>query len=163
MAYYGAVCRIPKHLKKEEIDKIKKQFLAIDEDGSGEISIKELRSLLQDPKLKMKEEEIDEWIVKADLNRSGTFDLCEFLNMMAEHKNRELIHRAIMHRSTIRRAFKLLDKDGNGYLSKKELRQAMNKQKIKITDETFNAMFEDSDINKDGRIDYNEFIMIMTS
>ena len=158
-----AVCKIPRHLGKEEIQKLKRQFLAIDEDKSGEISIKELRSVLEDPKLCLSEKDIDDLIAETDLNKSWTIDLCEFLNLMSKHKNKELMHRALIYRSTITKAFRKLDKDGDGYLTKEELKKAMRKADIKITDATFDAMFNDSDVNKDGKIDYGEFVMVMTS
>ena len=40
-------------LSEKDISQIKRQFLAIDEDGSGEISSEELRSILRDKTLRI--------------------------------------------------------------------------------------------------------------
>ena len=76
------------HLSETEIENIKRLFLAVDEDGSGEISVAELRSILGDKKLKMSEEDIDRFLQEFDRDGSGTIDICEFLIMMSNKKNK---------------------------------------------------------------------------
>ena len=38
------------------MENLKKQFLALDEDGSGLVTIEELKGIFKDPRLKMSEE-----------------------------------------------------------------------------------------------------------
>ena len=150
------------HLSEKEIETIKRQFLALDEDGSGEISIMELGSILQDPRLKMSEDDIAALIAEFDIDGSGTIDICEFLILMGNRKNKQLIHKAIILRSAIRKAFKQFDRDGNGYITKKEFKTVMRRRTAGVTDAQIDAMIKDADRNGDGKIDYDEFVLVMT-
>ena len=156
------------HLKEEEIAKIKRQFLDLDEDGSGEITIEELKSILKDPTLKMKEDAISALLAEFDLDGSGGIDISEFLIQMSKKKNkqlRKLIHKAIVLRSPIRKAFNEFDTNGDGFITKKEFKNVMRKQKGRyycISDAQLDAMIQDYDRNGDGKIDYDEFVYVMT-
>ena len=149
-------------LSEDEIAKIKRSFLELDEDGSGEISVQELQSILKDPKLRMSEEDVNKLMSDFDLDGNGTIDICEFLILMSNRKNRNLIHRAIVIRTQIRKMFKNLDLDGNGYITKKEFKTVMRKQKGKYSEKQLEAMLKEADINGDGKIDYDEFVVSMT-
>ena len=150
------------HLTEAEIAKIKRQFLELDEDGSGELSVQEIASILKDPKLKMSPEDIDHLMKEFDIDGNGTINVCEFLILMSNKKNRKLIHRAIILRTKVRKAFKELDLDGNGFITRKEFKSVMKKQSVKYTESQMNAMLKEADINGDGKIDYDEFVLCMT-
>ena len=149
-------------LSEKEIAKIKRSFLELDEDGSGEISVQELRSILKDPKLNMTEEDVNKLMKDFDLDGNGTIDICEFLILMSSRKNRNLIHRAIVIRTSIRKAFNNLDLDGNGYITKKEFKSVMRKQRGKFSEKQLDEMLKEADTNGDGKIDYDEFVVSMT-
>ena len=150
------------HLSEAEIAKIKRQFLVLDEDGSGEISVDELTSILKDPKLKMSPEDVNEMMKDFDIDKNGTIDISEFLILMSNKSHRNLVHRGIILRTQIRKAFNELDLDGNGFITKKEFKSVMKKQKGKYTKEQLNAMLTEADKNGDGKIDYDEFVISMT-
>lgn len=150
------------NLTEKEIAKIKRQFLTLDEDGSGEISTYELTNILKDPKLKMSENDIAELMKGFDIDGSGTIDIREFMIFMSNKKNRDLIHRAIVLRTQIRKVFNQLDSDGNGYITKKEFKSMMRKQRCKFTETQIEAMLKEADKNGDGKIDYDEFVVSMT-
>jgi len=57
-------------------------------------------------------------------------------------------------------AFKVFDKDGNGFISAAELRHVMTNFGEKLTDEEVDAMILEADIDGDGRINYVEFVKI---
>ena len=157
------------HLSESEIKKLKKAFLDLDEDGSGEITIDELKSILRDPRLKISENDIDKMLEEFDLDGSGGIDVSEFLILMSSRKNKELkkkIHKAILMRSPIRKAFNEFDKNGDGFITKKEFKVVMRKQKGRyfcIGDQQLDAMLQSYDKNGDGKIDYDEFVLAMTS
>ena len=149
-------------LTEEDFAKIKRQFLVLDKDGNEELSFDELSDILKDPKLKMSPEDVRSLMDEFDLDENGTIDALEFLVLMENKKNRELIHRAIILRTRIRQAFKELDIDGNGYISRKEFTSIIRKQGGKFTLRQVNAMIARADINGDGKIDYDEFVICMT-
>lgn len=152
------------HLTEQEIQKIKKQFLALDEDGSGLVTMEELKSIFMDPRLKMTEADIEVLLQEFDIDGSGAIDISEFLVLMSNRKHKalhELFHKAIVLRSAIRKKFEEFDKNGDGFISKKEFRAVMRKSG-NITEAHLEAMVKDADKNNDGKIDYNEFLIMMT-
>lgn len=56
---------------------------------------------------------------------------------------------------TIKKTFRSFDKDGNGFISKQELKTAMKKLDKNITNEEIEAMLFEADTNKDGKIDFD--------
>lgn len=65
--------------------------------------------------------------------------------------------------SQIREAFKVFDKDGNGYISAAELRHVMTNLGEKLTDEEVDEMIREADVDGDGQINYEEFVRMMMS
>lgn len=56
---------------------------------------------------------------------------------------------------TIKKTFRSFDKDGNGFISKQELKSAMKKLDKNITNEEVEAMLIEADTNRDGKIDFD--------
>lgn len=54
-----------------------------------------------------------------------------------------------------------MDLDKDGFITKTELRQMMSKFGEILTDEELNAMIDEADTNKDGKVDINEFRALM--
>ncbi|ELW47266.1 Calmodulin [Tupaia chinensis] len=52
----------------------------------------------------------------------------------------------------IREAFRVFDKDGNGYISAAELRHVMTNLGEKLTDEEVDEMIREADIDGDGQL-----------
>lgn len=57
----------------------------------------------------------------------------------------------------IRQAFKVFDRDGDGYITIAELRLVMANLGEKLTNEELDAMMNEADKNNDGKIDFPEF------
>lgn len=62
-----------------------------------------------------------------------------------------------------KKLFKEIDTDGSGGIDRKELRRAMRKRTMKISEEKINEVFEEVDKNRDGLLDLDEFIAGMIS
>ena len=54
----------------------------------------------------------------------------------------------------IREAFRVFDKDGNGFISAAELRHVMTNLGEKLTDEEVDEMIREADIDGDGQVNY---------
>ncbi|KAG0285625.1 translation elongation factor EF1B gamma [Dissophora globulifera] len=61
----------------------------------------------------------------------------------------------------IRDAFKVFDKDGNGYISAAELRHVLTGLGERYTAEEINEMIREADVDGDGQINYEEFVKMM--
>ena len=80
---------------------------------------------------------------------NGTIEFDEFLTMMAQKMNDKDDPEEEM-----REAFKVFDKDGNGYISESELRHVMTNLGEKLTDQEVDEMIKEADIDGDGQINY---------
>ena len=62
----------------------------------------------------------------------------------------------------MREAFKIFDRDGNGYIDMMELKSVVTRMGAPITEQEADELFKEADLNGDGKLDYDEFVkMIM--
>ena len=90
-------------------------------------------------------------VKKQNVNLStgnGTIDFPEFLTMMARKM------KDTDSEEEIREAFRVFDKDGNGFISAAELRHVMTNLGEKLTDEEVDEMIREADIDGDGQVNY---------
>jgi len=144
-------------LTEEQIAEFKEAFSLFDKDGDGTITTKELgtvmRSLGQNPT----EAELQDMINEVDADGNGTIDFPEsFLPWWQEKWKTQTVKK-------IREAFRVFDKDGNGFISAAELRHVMTNLGEKLTDEEVDEMIREADIDGDGQVNYEEFVTMMTS
>ena len=154
------------HISDKEILKIKQQFLSFDVDGGCKITPMLLRSLLENPKSAMSENDTNDLINELGLDRNGGMDSCEFLIQLSNRKDTELkeaLHRAITIRSPIRKEFKSLDTNEDGHITPKEFRNIMKKHKGMMSDKQLEAMVKEAKKNDAGKIDYDEFAFGITN
>ncbi|CAI9739520.1 calmodulin-A-like isoform X1 [Octopus vulgaris] len=83
---------------------------------------------------------------------NGTIDFEEFLQMMAR-KMKETDSE-----EELREAFRVFDKDGNGFISAAELRHVMTNLGEKLTDEEVDEMIREADLDGDGMVNYEDFM-----
>ena len=55
----------------------------------------------------------------------------------------------------LREAFRVFDKNGDGFISPEELRHVMTNLGEKLTDEDVDDMIKEADLDGDGLVDYN--------
>ncbi|CCA71196.1 probable Calmodulin [Serendipita indica DSM 11827] len=142
-------------LTDEQVSEFKEAFALFDKDGDGTITTKELgtvmRSLGQNPS----DSELQDMINEVDADGNGTIDFKEFLTMMAKKLkdgDRE---------EEIRQAFKVFDKNGDGFVTLSELGQVMENLGEKLSKAELSEMMKEADTNGDGKIDYAEFVKMM--
>nr|ADF42668.1 BRET-based auto-luminescent calcium indicator [synthetic construct] len=149
--------RMHDQLTEEQIAEFKEAFSLFDKDGDGTITTKELgtvmRSLGQNPT----EAELQDMINEVDADGNGTIYFPEFLTMMARKM------KDTDSEEEIREAFRVFDKDGNGYISAAQLRHVMTNLGEKLTDEEVDEMIREADIDGDGQVNYEEFVQMMTA
>ena len=153
------------HLSKEKITQYRNEFLLLDTDGDGTVSCVELATVLRTMRVKFKLTEggINKMIKELDKDGSGTITVEEYMNNMKDKTNKDCIHRALIQRSSIRRDFHKYDADGSGFITRDELKQVLKKRSnMDFSEQQLQAMLDDADSNSDGRINYEEFVVMMT-
>lgn len=94
-------------------------------------------------------------INEVDVDGNGSIDFPEFLTMMARKMKDTDSEEEIIE------AFKVFDKDGNGFISRAELSHVMTNLGEKLTDEEVDGMIHEADVDGDGFINYEEFVRMM--
>ena len=144
-------------LTSEQILEFREAFQAFDKDGNGSITTKELGTVMRSLGQNLSEAEIKEIIDEVDEDKNGTIDFQEFLSLMARKmklldKEDELIE-----------AFKKLDLDGTGKISKYQLRYIILSTQNDFNADDIEELFKITDIDEDGNIDLHDFIKILMS
>jgi len=125
------------------------------QDGDGTISTKELGAVLRSLGLNPGQDEIDEMIEETDRDNSGAIDFREFCSLMVKReREKETVE-------DLKQAFRVFDKDGNGYVSTSELKFVMNKLNVHFTEQELQEMILEADIDGDGQVNFNEFYSMM--
>ncbi|KAA3486406.1 hypothetical protein Goshw_019056 [Gossypium schwendimanii] len=142
-------------MSEELIAEFQEAFCLFDKDGDGCITMEELaiaiKSLDQNPT----QEELQNMINEVDSNGNGTIEFGEFLNLMAtKMKEAEA-------EDELKEAFRVFDKDQDGYISPYELRLVMMNIGEKLTDEELEQMIREADLDGDGQVNYEEFVRMM--
>ncbi|KAH9754006.1 calmodulin-like protein 11 [Citrus sinensis] len=136
-------------LPEDQIAEFQEAFSLLDKDGDELASA--IKSLDQNPT----EEEIRNMINEVDLDGNGTIEFLEFLKLMAtKMKENEA-------QEELKEAFKVFDKDQDGYISPNELRHVMMNLGEKLTDEELEQMILEADSDGDGQVNYEEFARMM--
>ena len=154
-----------KPFKKEQVQGMIKEFLCLDADGDGTITVDELEKVLRSMRGKSKPSEIDikKAIKEIDKNGDGTIDMDEYVRSCRNKATQDLIHRALVQSSKIRKEFERFDKDNSGFITKEELMEVIQaRASVTISPKQIDQMMIDSDENNDGLINYEEFIFLMT-
>ncbi|GJP41403.1 hypothetical protein CLOM_g1074, partial [Closterium sp. NIES-68] len=144
------------HVSDAEAMGLREMFKAMDGDGSGTISLAELRDGLERLGSAVPKEQLRQMMAAADLDSSGSIDYNEFVaaNMRVSRETR-LAH--------LQQAFAHFDTDGNGFVTGDELRSALESEagSAGVGEAEIKKIFADVDSDKNGKIDFPEFCGMM--
>ena len=92
---------------------------------------------------------------EVDPNNEGEVDFNGFMELMAKKmKEKEMDEELI-------EAFKTFDKDNKGYYTVDELKDVMAHYGEKLTDEEVKLMFDETDVDHDGHVTFEDFVLMM--
>lgn len=142
-------------LTEEELEELKDIFAMFDKDNSGSIDVNELESMVSSLGISATKDDLNEMIAEADIDKSGTIEFEEFKTLIGPHFQKEKPPEDFID------AFKFFDKDGDGFISRTELRAIMNNVDGQLAEADIEDMIKEADVNGDGKIDFDEFIKMM--
>jgi len=142
-------------LSETELSELKDIFAMFDKDNSGSIDIVELESMVASLGINASKEDLNDMIAEADIDQSGTIEFDEFKTLIGPHFQKEKPPEDYID------AFKFFDKDGDGFISRTELRHIMNTVDANLAEADIEEMIREADSNGDGKIDFDEFIKMM--
>ena len=142
------------------INEVKAAFRKFDKNRDGGLSKDELSRMMFSTGLSYTDMEVDAIMNLGDKDGDGEIDLEEFIELMTPAASVTLskIRMDIKSIDEVKSLFKAIDVDGDGLLSKDEMKCSPG---CKFDREQIDAIYEVGDANGDGVLDMGEFIAIM--
>nr|DAD42375.1 TPA_asm: hypothetical protein HUJ06_000605 [Nelumbo nucifera] len=141
-------------LSVEEVAGIKEAFQMMDTGNCGKINLDQLKVGLQKLGQQIPDPDLQILMEAADVDRDGYLDYGEFVAVS--------VHlRKMANDEHLRKAFDFFDQNQSGYIEIEELREALADEEGANNEEVINAIINDVDTDKDGRISYEEFTAMM--
>merc|ERR1719342_366348 len=137
------------------LNDVKAAFKRYDADGDGHITKSELQQVMSG----FSATEVDSVFALGDKDQSGGIDYQEFIGLMLPNAAAPISKLAMSFRSVsnIKESFKKFDANGDGQISRSELKNAM-----KLSDADLDVVFALGDLDGDGEISMGEFVLIMS-
>ncbi|WRX22104.1 Protein kinase domain - like 10 [Theobroma cacao] len=143
------------NLPNEQTDAIVQIFRMMDTDENGHLSFEELRDGLQKIGHCVADPDVQMLMDAADIDGNGTLNCEEFVTM-AVHLKR------MSNDEHLSQAFHHFDKNQSGYIEFEELQEALLHDDLGPNNEqVIRDIIHDVDLDKDGRISYEEFKAMM--
>ncbi|XP_023227529.1 calcium-binding protein E63-1-like [Centruroides vittatus] len=143
-------------LTETQIQDLKAAFSMLDKNQDGRVNASEIKSMLDKLGIVLTDAMIQHLIQQASKRGDGLIDEEEFLAWMA----RQTVHDDDVMEDLLA-AFRVFDKDRNGYISRDELKTAMDMIGEPMSEAQLDDMLKATDIDNDGRINYEEFVRIL--
>ncbi|XP_077285338.1 troponin C, isoallergen Bla g 6.0101-like isoform X1 [Arctopsyche grandis] len=148
-------------LDKEQIQLLKNAFDAFDQEKKGVISTDMIGTILEMLGHILDDDTLAEIISEVDQDGSGELEFPEFCQLAAKFLTEEEEDQEAMVKE-LREAFRMYDKEGNGYITTDVLREIFKELDDKITAEDLDMMIEEIDSDGSGTVDFDEFLEVMT-
>ncbi|XP_068800264.1 calcium-binding protein 4 [Struthio camelus] len=151
-----------RELSPEELDELLDAFKEFDTDQDGFISYKDLGACMRTLGYMPTEMELIEISQHIKMRMGGRVDFEDFVQMMGPKLREETAHMVGVRELKI--AFREFDVNGDGEISSAEMREAIaallgEQLKAQEVDE----ILQDVDLNGDGHVDFDEFVMMLSS
>jgi Ca2+-binding EF-hand superfamily protein len=145
-------------LENDQIDVLKRCFDGFaDEDGA--IPAENVGNILSMMGLKVKPAALKDIIEDIDEDGSGLLEFGEFCQLAAKflvEEDEEAL------KKELKEAFRIYDKEGNGYISTDTLKEILKELDSKLTDEDLDNIIEEVDEDGSGTLDFDEFMEMMS-
>ncbi|CAM1311893.1 Uncharacterised protein g5829 [Pycnogonum litorale] len=144
-------------LSEEQVAEFREAFMLFDKDEDGRITSAELGVVMRSLGQRPTENELRDMVNEVDTDGNGTIEFNEFLQMMSKKM------KDTDNEEELKEAFRVFDKNNDGFISASELRHVMTNLGEKLTDEEVEEMIKEADLDGDGLVNYDEFVTILTS
>ncbi|XP_012269512.1 troponin C, isoallergen Bla g 6.0101-like isoform X2 [Athalia rosae] len=147
-------------LDKAQVAQLKAAFDAFDLEKKGCISTDMVATILTMLGHELLDGTLADIIEEADEDGSGELEFEEFCGLAARFIVTEEDTEAI--EQELREAFRLYDRDGEGYITTDVFRDILHELDENISEEDLDMMIDEIDADGSGTLDFEEFMAVMT-
>lgn len=145
-------------LNKEQIEGLRKAFDSFDMDKKGAISVETVSTILRMMGIKITDASLQAIIADIDEDGSGMLEFEEFCDLSAKfliEEDEESL------KAELKEAFRIYDKEGNGYITTTVLKEILRELDNKLTERDLDGIIEEVDEDGSGTLDFDEFMEMM--
>ena len=150
-----AIRIVVKNLSNPQINILREAFISIDSTKSGFITAQELQDSMRNNGFNLASEEVEMIMRNCSYLESGKINYSDFLVATLSKK-------ALMNEEVMWEAFKIFDSDNTGKINLKSLNSALNKAGCEFTQQEFDELIAEAQIDENSDIDYENFKIIMS-
>jgi len=143
-------------LTEEQIAEFKSAYKAHSKDDETPLQNKDLGTVVRSLGFYPSEAEVAQMIEEWDAEGMGWIDIADFLKLMAKQ-----IKEPVMTEEEIRSAFRVFDKESNGFISATELRHVLMGVGEPLQEEEMDELIRNAEVDGDGQVNYEEFVSRM--
>ncbi|EDW74546.1 uncharacterized protein Dwil_GK19414 [Drosophila willistoni] len=144
-------------LRPDEMIWITEAFRILQKDSEGSVTTRELATVMRSLGCHPSEGELQSMINEVDYDGNGSIEIEEFTAMIL----RKL--RATNNEDELREAFRIYDRDNNGFIHPGELKYVLTALGVKISDEEVDEMIREYDYDHDGQMNFDDFVGMMST
>jgi len=134
---------------------MRETFKYFDKQNTGEITIGDLKKVIKEQKLSVKPEELEEIMKHVHVDDdTQTISFSEFLFVAMDSK-------VYLTKEMLLWVFGHFDTDHTGYITAKNLKEAMRRAAKHMTETEIEQMLDETQYAKDGRISFDDFCELM--
>merc|ERR1712073_188514 len=146
-------------LEEEQVKSLKRTFDQFDKEKQGAISVGTVETILKMMGMHVSSKDLEDIIQEIDEDGSGELEFPEFIQLAAkfliEEDEEEM-------KWELKEAFRLYDKQGNGYITTNTLKEILREIDSNLTEYNLDQIVEEVDADGSGTIDFDEFMAMMT-
>ncbi|XP_045114717.1 troponin C-like isoform X1 [Portunus trituberculatus] len=146
-------------LDEEKMTMLRKAFAMFDSGKTGKIEKEKIRTILNTLGANYINEELEALLQDNDTEGTGKLDFeafCRVVGHFLEEQDEEAMQKEL------KEAFRLYDKEGNGFIPTAALKEILGALDDKLTSADLDNIVDEIDEDGSGTVDFDEFMEMMT-
>lgn len=161
MSVLNSVFGAERELAQAELDELQEAFKEFDYDQDGYLNYKDVAECMRTMGYMPTEMELLEIVQQIKMRMGGLMDFEDFVELMGPRMMGETAD--MLGLKELQSAFVQFDLDGDGNINQDEMKEAVKSllgEKLKKGE--LEEILKELDINADGKIDFEEFVMMLS-
>ncbi len=148
-------------LTKDETEELRELFNFYDKPGSGNIPTKDIRNMLKGSRFAAEGRELKRLLADIDPASRGSATFAQLLAGLQKRTSPQF--REVDPREELFEAFRFFDRTNSGFVRADDLIEVLARlrSELDVNESEIGQLVRDADFDKDGRIDYQEFVRML--